>query len=445
VRWLFVSPTFFFGMIFCGALLLAIGRCARGTRGDWRHGAWLLLLGCAGTGAKGTLLPVIIGALGVWAAWRWWTQRRLPWRIVGFGAVLALAFALVYLPTMSAWRTGDARLRPFHVFELTQFWKHYLPLWQAGLAQWLPKSIANPIATLACAAVVFAGTCGVRMLAVPYLFWGEVKRRDPLLAGWLGAFFVATAGMGLLLELNSYGELYVILMMRLPMSVLTAAFLVAALRRIRAWWCASRTAVSPVRIAPFPSTLIALAIGTAVMAMGVQTSLWWKRNRTGLEQWLSTPTDLQPDGYMRQLEEALLWVRYNTEPNAVLVANACTPENMKKDHWGALDRTLMGVHFYYSAISERRLWFEGPNYILDTTRARIRANLASRFFYRDGVLAPELVSRGPCYALIDRSLNDGAKLNFPAAHRLFANERMEVYRLSAPAMGGAQIAATESR
>ena len=53
------------------------------------------------------------------------------------------------------------------------------------------------------------------------------------------------------------------------------------------------------------------------------------------------------------MQEALLWVRHNTERNAVLVANACTPENMKKDHWVTLDRTLTGVHFYYSALSER--------------------------------------------------------------------------------------------
>ena len=44
--------------------------------------------------------------------------------------------------------------------------------------------------------------------------------------------------------------------------------------------------------------------------------------------------------YMQELQEALLWVRHHTEPNAVLVANSCTPENMKKDHWGALDRKL---------------------------------------------------------------------------------------------------------
>jgi hypothetical protein len=173
--------------------------------------------------------------------------------------------------------------------------------------------------------------------------------------------------------------------------------------------------------------------GTAavlIAALGVQTSLWWTRNSGGLRAFLRTPPDLQPDDYMSELQEALLWVRNNTAPNAVLVANAFTPENMKKDHWGALDRTLMGVHFYYSAISERRLWFEGPNYILDTTRARSRANIASNFFYRRKPLDAEVVSAAPTYVLLDRNLRDGAEVTLPPGNRVFANRRIEIYRLS---------------
>jgi hypothetical protein len=162
----------------------------------------------------------------------------------------------------------------------------------------------------------------------------------------------------------------------------------------------------------------------------VQTSLWWARNSKGLREFLKTPADLKPDDYMQELREALLWVRTNTEPNAVLVANSCTPENMKKDHWGALDRTLTGVHFYYSAISERRMWFEGPNYILDTTKARKRASLASDFFYRGEALESETVSEDPAYVLLDRSLADGAEVTLPLGRRVFHNRRMEIYRLS---------------
>jgi hypothetical protein len=434
VRWLFVSPTFFFGMIFCGALLIAVAQVAKLRRCTARHYLWLLLLGAAGTGAKGTLLPVVLFALALWVAWRWRREGVLPRRLVGVSVCLMIGFAIVYVPTMSSWRTGNAAFRPFHVFQVTAFWKQHLPGWQENLAQWLPLAAAKPLASVLCAAVIFVGTCGIRLLAIPYLLRGDLRRRDPQLVAWLGAFFVASVSMGVLLELNSYGELYVILMMRLPMAVLTAGGLMVAARRSAVWWAGFRAsppgARAPGRRTTFVRCVIGMAGAALIATLGVQTSLWGVRNYAGLREWLRTPSDLKPDGYMQELREALLWVRRNTEPNAVLVANAFTPENMKKDHWGALDGTLMGVHFYYSALSERRLWFEGPNYIMDTTRARVRASQAADFFYRGGALPPDAVSAGPAYVLLDRSLTDGAQVRLPRGRRIFTNRRMEIYRLA---------------
>ncbi|MFZ9683500.1 MAG: hypothetical protein ACO3DQ_09915, partial [Cephaloticoccus sp.] len=448
VRWLFVSPTFFFGLVFCGALLIAIGLCARRTRCGVREYVWLLLLGAAGTGAKGTMLPVVLAALGLWALWRWRRERRLPWRLVGFGVCLSAAFLLVYMPTMSAWRTGDAAFRPFHVFELASFWKHNLAPWQQALGEWLPVSVAKPLGTLACAAVVFAGTCGVRLLALPYLLWGDRRRRDARLVGWIGAFLMASAGMGMLMGLNSHGELYVLLMMRVPLAVLSAGFCLAASRRIVRWWRDEDPAAGPVFVTRLTRgvrrTLVAGALSLCIGALAVQTSLWWLRNSSGLRDLLRTPVDIQPDRYMQELQDALLWVRQHTESNAVLVANACTPENMKKDHWGALDRTLTGVHFYYSALSERRMWFEGPNYVLDTTRLRLRARLASNFFYRRQPLPSDWVSAAPTYVLLDRSLADGAEVSLPVGRLVFSNSRMEIYRLSeTKPLPGLEVAAAD--
>jgi len=448
VRWLFVSPTFYFGLIFCGALLIALGRCARQARCGPREYLWLLLLGTAGTGAKGTVLPVVVVALGLWTAWRWARERRLPGRLIGFGVCLTASFVVVYIPMMSAWRTGDAAFRPLHVFELASFWKEYLPVWQRGLDEWLPSALARPLGSLACATVVFAGTCGVRLLALPYLLWADRRRRDPLLVGWMGAFLVASAGMGLLMELNSHGELYVLLMMRLPMAVLTAGFIVAAARRFARWRRETQATAGAAVVNRLSGGVRRVLVGGAVMvgvaAFAVQTSLWWTRNSPGVRDFLRTPADMRPDRYMQELQEAMLWVRHNTERNAVLVANACTPENMKKDHWGALDRTLIGVHFYYSALSERRLWFEGPNYIMDTTRARLRARMASNFFYRRQPLLSTAVSPDPTYVLLDRSLGDGAEVTLPLGRRVFYNSRIEIYRLSEfDLLPGVEIAAAD--
>jgi hypothetical protein len=452
VRWLFVSPTFFFGMIFCGALLIAVAHCTRLTRCDGRHYTWLLLLGTTGTGAKGTVLPVFVGALGLWAAWRWVRERRLPVRPILFAACLGLAFLIVYIPTMSAWRSGDAALRPFHAFQLASFWKEYLPVWQQWLEGWVPMKVAVPLAMLACGLVVFAGTCGVRLLAIPYLLWGDRQNRDSRLVTWIGSFFVVSASMGMLIELNSHGELYVLLMVRLPMAVLTAAFFVSAWRWMLEWrnrpGIAGDGTSAILRVLAFGTKrsrriLTSGVFALVVAALGIQMSLWWARNSSGLRNFLRTPADVKPDDYMRELQDALLWVRNHTEPNAVLVANSCTPENMKKDHWGALDRTLTGVHFYYSAISERRLWFEGPNYILDTTRARTRASLAADFFYRGKALPAEVVSDDPTYVLLDRSLADGAKVALPPGNRVFGNRRIEIYRLSGAAPAAHDLDATK--
>ena len=432
-RWLFVSPTFFFGMIFCGALLLAIADCARLACCRIEHHAWIFLLAAAGTGAKGTVLPVLICALGLWVLWRWASERKFPVRLVLFGFSMGAGFSLVYLVTMSSWQSGDAAFNPFHVFQLSEFWKSYLPSWQQALGYFLPAQMAGPLARLGCAVVVFAGTCGVGLLAIPYLCWSGRQSRDPLV-GWMGAFFIASAGMGLLMELNSYGELYLLLMMRLPMAVLAAAFMIDAARRVKNWRRDRSLWLSPSALGPpenwIRRSIVVMAGVVLVVALGVQASLWVSRNRVGFSQWLSAPVKIPADDQMAQLHEALRWVRQNTESNAVLMANSCTPENMKKDHWGALDRTLTGVHFYYSALSERRLWFEGPSYIMDTTRARIRANLASAFFYRGRPLDSTTISGAPCYVLVDRSLDDGAKVPSTGHTRVFNNSRIDIYRMS---------------
>src|SRR5207247_1420751 len=103
------------------------------------------------------------------------------------------------------------------------------------------------------------------------------------------------------MELNSYGELYVLLMMRLPMSVLAAGFLVWAWRQIVLWRSEPRKIVA----GPFvpaaakspgfvlghrlPRTFWISGATLAVVAMvALQTSLWCSRNSRGFTEWVST-------------------------------------------------------------------------------------------------------------------------------------------------------------
>lgn len=437
-RWLFVSPTFFHGMIYAGALLVVLRDVLRRRELGWRYVSLLLLLGVGGTGAKGTVLPVVVTALVLLALWSARRAGRSSARMLVVAALLAVAFAVVYFPTMSAWRSGGARFNPFHIFEMTGFWRQWVPACEAGLRAILPPAVAGAAAELFGGLVVFAGTSGIRLLALPYLVWGGVTRGDRGLVRLLGAFLVACAGMGLLLELNSFGEIYVLLMMRLPMSVLTAGFVIECVRR--------SSAGSAVRL-PFPAALPVArtaAAGVLGLAFVVQASVWMARNAPRFADWLHSTPVVRADEGQGDLTEAMLWIRRNTERNAVLVANAWTPENTRSDHWGALDRTLLGVHFYYSALSERRLWFEGHHYVLNGPLLSHRAALASDFFYRSGRLERAVVSAAPVYVLVDHALKDDAGLQLPPASRLFSNRRISVYPLPVePGLRGAEIASLQ--
>jgi hypothetical protein len=122
-------------------------------------------------------------------------------------------------------------------------------------------------------------------------------------------------------------------------------------------------------------------------------------------------------------------VRTHTEPNAVVISNAFTTENLKRDRWGAIDHTRVGLHFYYSALAERRLWVEGPIYTLEPAEAQRRMRLAADIFYRSKLPMALLTSLSPCYLLLDRSLQDDARVALPSPQRVFANSRIEIYRV----------------
>jgi hypothetical protein len=105
----------------------------------------------------------------------------------------------------------------------------------------------------------------------------------------------------------------------------------------------------------------------------------------------------------------------------------------------------VGLYFYYSALAERRLWVEGPTYTLEPAEARRRMQLAAEIFYRNKLPVASLTSPSPCYLLLDRDLQDGARVALPRQQRVFANSRIVVYRVpSANATLAALLGATPS-
>jgi hypothetical protein len=425
-------------MIFFGAALLAVDRWRAQPRFDPWHMAWLALMGAATTGAKGTVMPVLLCALALWCGWRWLGTRVFPIRLAVAGIVLAAVFAIVYQMTMAGWGTGAAAFVPFDLFHVSDFWRQEFPRWEAWLGQWLPHAVVPALASIGCGFVVVAGTDGVRLLALPYLLMRHRPAQQPIIE-WLGAAFLVSGAMGGLMKLDADGELYLFLLMRLPTAVLTAACLVEAARRLRvlinlpiaaASTEGARTVGFFKSAAAWGRWSIPIIVAIAIVAtLAAQSGTWLLRNRVGFADWMRDKPGLEIDADMLRLREALLWVRANTEPNAVLVANTCTPTNLKNDRWDSLDRTLTGVHYYYSALSERRLLVEGPNYLLHPERVSRRMELAAEVFYHHRPPSAEMFGGMPCYALIDHSLRDGAEVALAPQSRVFANARIEIYRM----------------
>lgn len=427
-RWLYVSPTFYFGVIFFGALLFAVGWLESQPRLRLRAVVWLGLLAAAGTGAKGTVLPVLLLGLGIWMSVRWWRSRRLPARQGLIGAAMALCFGVVYVFVLSAWGAGTAEFDPFRVYHLTQFWQEYAVPCQRALKRWLDApDVGTWLGALVCALGVFAGTAGVRLLALPYLLRIDPRHRAAM-AAWLGAAVLASFLMGSLLHFDSNGELYLILLMRLPLAVLAGAALASGGARLRVFLAElPRGALR--RADQFRLALLALIVVGLGSTLLIQSSLWFARSRRGFADWLAVRPDLRINDDLVPMYEAMLWLRANSERHAVVVANAFTEKNLKEGRGVLVDHTTAGVHYYYSALSERHLWIEGPSYQLDLDRSRQRLALADRLFYRGYVPSSRVFARGPVYVLLDHAIGDGARLALPERHRVFSNGRFEVYRL----------------
>jgi hypothetical protein len=144
------------------------------------------------------------------------------------------------------------------------------------------------------------------------------------MAMWMGLVCLSSYSMGMLLQLDSNSQLYVFLLMRLPMAVLAAAFFVGAFRRLCGWWrwgwvqCpgAGRILLPGWRTIARQQFRVAAAVGVFLsLPLTVQINQWFMCNGPGVAQWLHASTQVDDD--MRFLRQALRWVRTHTDPNGV--------------------------------------------------------------------------------------------------------------------------------
>ena len=484
VHWLYISPTFFFGMVFLGAVLIWAHRVVVGAAVRLMDLLILAVLAAAATGAKGSVMPPLLLALGAWMVVEIVVRRRFPWRMLAAIGAMTVGFGVVYFPVLRGWGTGAARFVPLVSLQVADFWTAHLLTWQRALtAAGLSESLSRWLAQAACAGVILAGSHGVRLLAWPYL-WGFRRRAEPGLTVWLGSVYLASLLFGWFIYLDSQAQLYVYYQMRLPAAVLAAGAVIslysAGQRRWNEGGQAAWSYPGMLALGLAGGTLIILvvsdglspwlamvALGLAALAMPrrwlradqptapaaevgggwrmvgglapvllvgaillVQINNWRLRDQSGLRLWLEGNPAVE-DRSLALLQDGLAWIRTHTPVDAVIVANAFTPRNCGPDHLAVLDHTTVDKYFYYSAFGERRLWVEGPAYLLDQTEADKRMRLAERIFFGHG--GPEVLpaAGGPCYLLVDRALRDGAAVQLPRALCLYENERISVYRLPA--------------
>lgn len=494
VDWLFVSPTFFFGMVFTGALLVWVHRMTKERNPHLL--AWAVLLGLAvvGTGAKGTVVPPLLVAMGLGGIALWIATRQFPGRVVALGTVMAVGFAWVYFAAMSEWGTGAATFDVFSSARVATFWESATSAWSESLRGWgWSPTWASVLASAACFTLVLLGYFGVQVLAI----WAVVKSKDDvsgsMLRYWLLLAALSYALFGQLLSLDSGSQLYLWLPIALPLAVLTSDVLVRMARAagsvllhddeaaayarwllvggvglicfvlmsnggLGLWYAVALFLLAYFVLSPAHKARGSLTAGMAlrtgarmapiiivVAVLAVQLNHWRLRNQQGLRHWLAGG---EPAGaaQLQLLRDGMEWMRANTPKDALVLSNAFTRRTLRPEKMARIDETTVDKYYYYSALAERRLWVEGPSYLRNQAGAAARLETASKFFY-DRVVDDSLRhQRAPLYVLVDRSLKDSPTVPLPPEAKVFSNARIEIYEWDNAAVPpGGQVTASSLR
>jgi hypothetical protein len=478
IQWLYVSPTFFFGMIFMGALLIAGHRILCAATADWRAYLVLFLLAFTATGAKGTTLGPLVLGTGLWILWHIAQTFRWPPRMLLVVALLLAGFALAFTLVLRQWSGAGAKIHPLAPTKEAAFWLAYADPWQAKLeAIGLAPEPSADLAQAACAVIIFAGFNGVLLLGLFAAFTSD-RQEDHGFRLWLGCVSVACIALGQLLYLDSHGELYLYLPIRLPLAVLTAAVVVDFARRM-----VTRYEYQPARLAQHLRSLGLLLTGLLVIVLiweevlsfwlgvglfaslgfllapakgksppllpaagdisfarflvrkwmllifvgvlTVQFSYFLHGNRSGFKLWRLTAATAKDDD-LAALYEGLNWLRQHTPEDALIIANLFTPDTVGPERPLVVDRTTADKYYYYSALARRRLFIGGPAYLSDPKLAAERLRQVAAINRGEDIAAMGIMRHAHLYLLIDARL---ASAHPSAATPVFQNQRISLYRL----------------
>ena len=470
-----LSPTFVLGLaLFLPATVLveqalSSGREERAPIGVWISLA-LLLVGCSG--AKASILPLMLGGLSTAVAYILVAKRRLDRGALAAFGLVAFVLAASYLLLYAGRSSG---------FELSAFQL-------AGEA--LPRSIVGvdvadevywPLAVLASFALLAPVVGAAWALRSG---WRQVAPGDAWMLGMLFPALVLYYGLGH----DGDSQTYFLLYGWVAAAVVAAGGLVAVAqgalggprRRVHlllvpgiAWLLACSIAVGALELAGAfglgvpDGRAIAIAYGFAAAATFVAVGLAvWRRPVTGrlalavvvaalaagaldgavdrgaeLVERYRDPAraihqvddDVFPLGITGDLVEGFDWVRRSTPEGTVIAVNN------QFLHGGGFDAR----YFYASALTERLVYLEGWDYSdgafnagwhevrrgLQPYPGRFRLN--SRAVRGDPAALRGLRRRGVTHLLIDK-LHGGPRPGRRLARRVFSNDALDVYELQDP-------------
>lgn len=372
---LWLSPTYTYGMILFLASIAVIGRILRDRRTSRGIYVALAVLLAAGTGAKGSVLPTLIGGLSLVGSWRLVRNRHVDPVVFRLGLISVLVFALVYVFVFAgAAAGGHLELDPLRT--LTRF-----PLAQAGPA----------------GARFFVGGASLFLLLVPlagFLALNGLRATVPRpWLAWLGALTLVAVTAFVVFDHSGTSQLYLLHYGYTAGLVVSAAglrhmsLLVAPDRRCRSVavlvaGCVI-TVIAVVLIIerpgePMTSAKLVATYASAAVVMGLTAALGRARLRTPVSsRWsaaafatllivsltvIDSPLDIAGTSRVggtqaahrgsidQDFVQAMRWLRAHSDADEVLAVD---------NHF----RETRSSRFYaYSAYAERRVFLESWDY-----------------------------------------------------------------------------------
>lgn len=450
-----LSPSYMLGAVFfLAAVCVMVDMLREGSSGTtrpgsgWRHMVVLAVLLLGASGAKASVLPVILGGLAIFTAIDWATRREVRPGSLAVGSIAALVFLISYVVLYRGGSGTHLELRPLHsiagqvtVIGLLAPLVGVLGLvatrnWRFGSAGALLLSMFAA-ATLAYLFIVEPGGAELWFLMYGVLAvlplsamgivaaWRLLPSDHATRRRWLVAGIAITvAGACLLVMGEELGRAAIgpsADRSALYPGVATPALLILAL--VVARWRLPEQRAGLTGLAILMVVLVSLLdypLDTASTIVG--------RLSRGAPAWAESVPG-RNSGMDRDLYHGLLWVRAHTPTSSVMAVNnvAVAPDDAR--------------YFYYGAFAERRAYLEGWEYsqrgvsvlgdkqLPAALQQRERLSLAAAAGRPDAIEA--LRRAGVDYLVVDRK--NGPQVDLAAVGRVlrqrFSNDAVAIYDL----------------